>query len=170
MTTSFLNAGYDCTFGDFMFGLGMGIPIHTARALKFLAAVLMPIAGRLPFDWVYPTGEKQEKRLPKWEKHYRAATVIAGDCHYIRRHLPNKLDGQVIATNTTTSSDVEIFRSAGIKYLVTSTPVLDGRSFGTNMIEAALIAISGKGRKLTYAELEDLLDRLGFQPQLQELN
>jgi hypothetical protein len=56
---------------------------------------------------------------------------------------------KIIATNTTTAADVELFREAGIKYLVTSTPVLEGRSFGTNMMEAALIAASGKGRALT---------------------
>jgi hypothetical protein len=66
--------------------------------------------------------------------------------------------------------DVELFRQAGVKYLVTSTPVLDGRSFGTNMMEAALIAAAGKGRKLTHAELKEMLAQLGFQPQLQELN
>ncbi len=76
----------------------------------------------------------------------------------------------MIATNTTTPADVDLFRQVGIKYLVTSTPVLDGRSFGTNMMEAALIAVSGKARKLSYTELNELLDRLGFQPQLQELN
>jgi hypothetical protein len=48
--------------------------------------------------------------------------------------------------------------------------VLDGRSFGTNMMEAALIAVSGKKRKLSYDEINSLLDRLGFEPQLQELN
>ena len=63
-----------------------------------------------------------------------------------------------------------MFRSTGIKYLVTSTPVLEGRSFGTNMMEAALVAVSGKGRKLTYEELNQLLDQLGFGPQLQTLN
>jgi hypothetical protein len=170
MTKSFLDAKYDCTFGDFMFGLSMGIPVHSERALKILAALLMPIAGRLPFEWIYPTGEKQEKRLPKWEKYYNRATIIAGDCHYIRRHLPLKLVGKVIATNTTTSSDIDIFRQAGIKYVITSTPVLEGRSFGTNMMEAALIAVSGKGRKLSHAELNDLLEKLEFEPQLQELN
>jgi hypothetical protein len=76
----------------------------------------------------------------------------------------------VVATNTTTTEDVAIFRQIGIKYLVTSTPVLDGRSFGTNMMEAALIAISGKGRKLTGEELNLLLDQLRFEPQIQELN
>jgi hypothetical protein len=131
---------------------------------------MMPIVGRLPFEWIYPTGEKQEKRIPKWEKYYQWATLISGDCHYIKRHIPEGMDGKIIVTNTTTPADTELFKSLGVKYLVTSTPVLDGRSFGTNMIEAALVAISGKGRKLTYDEYNQLLDQLGFEPQLQELN
>lgn len=170
MTTSFVNAGYECVFGDLMFGLSLPFAIRKVSSLKILAALMMPIAGRLPFEWVYPTGEKQEKRVPKWEKYYQWATVIAGDCHYIKRHMPDRLEGKVIATNTTTASDVEVFRQAGVKYLVTSTPVIEGRSFGTNMMEAALIAVSGKGRELTRDELNQLLDQLGFEPQLQELN
>jgi len=170
MTKSFLDGGYECVFGDLMFALGIPIPLHTERSLKTLAALLMPIAGRLPFEWIYPTGEKQEVRAPKWENYYQWATVIAGDCHYVRRHMPDNLPGKVIATNTTTQSDIELFRGAGVKYLVSSTPVLDGRSFGTNMMEAALVAISGKGRILDYDELNALLDQLDFQPDLQELN
>jgi hypothetical protein len=54
--------------------------------------------------------------------------------------------------------------------LVTTTPILEGRSFGTNMMEAALIAASGKGRVLTHAELTEIIDQLNMQPQLQELN
>jgi hypothetical protein len=169
MTRSFTDANYECIFGDAMFGLGAPLVIRSIPTLKRLAAVLLPIATRLPFEWIYPTGEKQEQRIPKWQEYYRWATVLAGDCHYIRRYLPDGLDGQIIATNTTTPADVEIFRQAGIRYLVTSTPVLEGRSFGTNMMEAALIAVAGKGRKLSLAELDELLDRLGFQPQLQEL-
>lgn len=170
MSKSFLDCGYDCVFGDLMFGLGIPIPIRSERALKTFAAILMPLAGRLPFKWVYPTGEEQEVRKPKWEKYYEWGTVIAGDCHYITHHMPDRLPGKVIATNTTTPSDVELFRTAGVKYLVTSTPVLDGRSFGTNMMEAALVAISEKKRELTRNELNDLLDRLGFEPALQEIN
>ena len=170
MTRSFLDAGYDCIFGDLMFGLGLPFQVRSARGLKTLAAILMPIAGRLPFEWVYPTGEKQEERKPKWEKFYQWGTVIAGDCLYIKRHMPDRLDGKVIATNTTTQGDVEDFRKAGVKYLVTSTPVIEGRSFGTNMMEAALVAVSGKGRELTRDELSQLLDQLSFRPALQELN
>jgi hypothetical protein len=167
---SFVKQGYDCVFGDLMFSLGIPFPIRSTRALKNLAAILMPLVGRLPFEWIYPTGEKQEERIPKWEKYYHWATITAGDCHYVKRHMPERMDGKVIVTNTTTTADVALFRSAGVKYLITTTPVLDGRSFGTNMMEAALIAVAGKKRTLANAELDELLDRFGFKPQLQELN
>lgn len=170
LTMSFVNAGYECIFGDLMFGLSLPFPVRSLSTLKTLAAIMMPIAGRLPFEWIYPTGEKQEVRDPKWEQYYQWGSVIAGDCHYIKRHMPERLDGKVITTNTTTPDDVELFRSAGVKYLVTVTPVLEGRSFGANMMEAALIAVSGKGRVLTNEELQEMLDKLGFEPQLQELN
>jgi hypothetical protein len=170
MSSSFINAGYECTFGDIMFGLGMPIPLHTAGQLKTLAAILMPIVGRVPFSWVYPTGEKQETRVPKYQKYYQWATVTAGDCHYIKRHLPDDMQGKVIVTNTTTPEDVALFKQCGVKYLVTTTPVLDGRSFGTNMMEAALVAVSGKGRPLTHDEYDDMLTKLKFEPELQTLN
>ena len=170
LSKSFADAGYETIFGDLMFGLEIPIAIRKISQVKTLAALLMPIAGRLPFEWVYPTGEKQEKRTPKWGKYYAWATVIAGDCHYIKRFMPDDLQGKVIVTNTTTPEDVEAFRKAGVKYLITTTPILDGRSFGTNMMEAALVAASGKGRPLSWPELSEMLDRLGFEPQLQELN
>jgi hypothetical protein len=166
----FVQAGYECTFGDFMFSLGIPIALHNERQLKSLASILMPLAGRLPFEWVYPTGEKQEERKPKYPKWFAWGVVIAGDCHYIKRYMPDDMKGKVVVTNTTTPQDVELFRKCGVKTLVTTTPIMDGRSFGTNMMEAALIAVSGKGRALTHAEYEEMLTKLGFEPSLQELN
>ncbi len=170
MTQSFVNAGYEYLFGDLMFGLGLNIPVRSVTRARQLYTLIAPIVTRLPFEWLYPTGEKQEKWEPKFEKWYHWATVIAGDCHYIKRHMPARLDGKVICTNTTTTDDVEKFRAAGVRYLVTTTPIIDDRSFGTNMIEAALIAVSGKGRQLTYTELDELIDRLGLEPTIQNLN
>ena len=166
----FVEAGYECTFGDFMFSLGIPLPLHTEKQLKSLAGIVMPLAGRLPFEWVYPIGEKQEERKPKYPKWFQWGTVIAGDCHYVKRYMPDNMQGKVVVTNTTTPQDVELFRKCGVKYLVTTTPVLDGRSFGTNMMESALIALSGKKRALRQDEYEELLKQLGFQPSLQELN
>ena len=170
MSSSFLEAGYECAFGDLMFGLGIPVALRSARQLKTLAAILMPIAGRLPFTWIYPTGAKQEQRVPRYEKYYRWASVVAGDCHYIKRHMPDDMKGKVVVTNTTTPEDQQLFRELGVKYLVTTTPVLEGRSFGTNLMEAALVAVSGKGRPLQRSEYAELLERLGLEPQLQELN
>jgi hypothetical protein len=144
--------------------------LRSERSLKRIAALILPIASRLPFEWLYPTGEKQEKREPKWEQYYRWATVVAGDCHYVRGHMPDDMEGKVIVTNTTVEEDVALFKDLGVKYLITSTPVLDGRSFGTNMMEAALVALSGKKRPLTAKEINDLLIQLDLKPQLHQLN
>ncbi|HMZ07392.1 MAG TPA: hypothetical protein PK078_07220 [Anaerolineales bacterium] len=170
LSKSFAEAGYETVFCDLMFALDVPIPVRTMSGLKNLAALLIPIVTRFPFEWLYPTGEKQDEHKPKFNKWYEWATVIAGDCHYIKRHMPFNMQGKVVVTNTTTPEDVEFFRKCGIKYLITTTPVMDGRSFGTNMMEAALVAISGKGRPLSFQELDEMLDKLGFEPQLQELN
>lgn len=170
MSMSFMENGYEGIFGDLMFGLGLPLPLRSAAAIKRVAALLFPIVTRLPFEWIYPTGEKQEINTPKFGQWYDWATVIAGDCHFIKRFMPARLDGKIICTNTTTPDDVDAFRETGAHYLVTTTPRLEGRSFGTNMMEAMLVAVSGKGRKLTDVELEELIDTLGFQPNIQLLN
>ncbi len=170
LSKAFVEAGYETVFCDLMFALDIPIPLKSIKALRVLAALMIPIVTRFPFEWLYPTGDKQDVRTPKWEKYYRWATVVAGDCLYIKRNMPDDMTGKVIVTNTTTPEDVELFRKCGVKYLVTTTPVMDGRSFGTNMMEAALVAVAGKGRALTWPELTELIDKLGFEPQIQELN
>jgi hypothetical protein len=169
MTQSFVDAGYQCVFGDLMFSLGLPIPIRTMTTLRRLAKLLLPIIGRMPIKWLYPTGEKQERNEPKYEKYYQWASVTAGDFLYVKQHMPLNLNGKVIMTNTTTAADVEFLRKRAVRYLVTTTPVYDGRSFGANMLEAALVAASGKARELTPDELNQLIDQLGLKPQIQKL-
>ena len=130
----------------------------------------MPVVGRMPLSMLYPTGEKQEQVTPKYEKYYQGNTVTGGDFLYVKQHMPEDMRGKIIVTNTTTPADVEFLKKRGIKYLVTTTLNFDGRTFGTNMMEAALVAVAGKGRVLTTDELNALIAELGFEPQLQELN
>lgn len=174
---SFMDSGYDCLFGDALFSLGLRIPIRSERGIKLLATLLIPIVSRLPFKWVYPTGERQHQRKPKFEWAFEWASVIAGDCHYITRFMPDNLDNKVIVTNTTTPNDVALFKKAGVKYLMTTTPVYDGRSFGTNLMEAALLAASGYQGQVNYrnfqpyfAHIAKLVAEVGFKPKLQEIN
>jgi hypothetical protein len=170
MTESFIEAGYECVFGDLMFGLDIPLPIRGLRNVHLLARLLMPIVGRMPLSMLYPTGEKQEQVVPKYESYYHGNAVTAGDFLYVKQHMPEDMRGKVIVTNTTTEADLAFLKGRGIKYLVTTTPLLDGRTFGANMMEAALVAAAGKGRTLTAAELNELIDRLGFEPTIQKLN
>ena len=167
---SFIEEGYETLFGDLAYSVGLAIPIRSLRGLHTLGRLLAPIIGRLPLKFLYPTGEKQEQIVPKFGKWYAWASVICGDCLYIKQHMPDQLTGKVIATNTTTPADVEAFRQRGVSYLVTATPRLEGRSFGTNMMEAALVAVAGKGRTLTTVELGEMLKQLDFKPTAQRLN
>ena len=169
MAASFFDAGYETICGDLMFAINLPIPLRSKRSLKNVARVVVPIFSRLPFEWLYPTGDQQHERTPRWEKYYQWASVIAGDCHFVRKYMPDRLDGKIIVTNTTTAQDREIFQQAGVSYVVTSTPVIEGRSYGTNMMEAALVAAAGKQRALKQAELQEIIHKLDIKPQLHKL-
>jgi hypothetical protein len=173
---AFLDDGYEVVFGDLMFAMGLEIPIRTEKQIRNLGNALLPIMSRLPFEWVYPTGEKQNEREPKYKKYFEWATVVAGDCHYLWKYMPASLPGRVIVTNTTTQADQEFFKQAGIKHLITTTPILDGRSFGTNMIEAAIIAALGRKEPVDYANpgnyfeiMEKAIKEIPLRPQVKEL-
>lgn len=170
LTQGFLDAGYEYVFGDLMFSLGLPLAIKSVATAQKIAAITMPLIGRLPFHWIYPLGPKQEQPQPKYGEWFAWASVIAGDCHYIKRHMPARMAGKIICTNTTTPQDVARFQAAGVRALITTTPSFEGRSFGANLLEAALIAVSGQGRVLRDAELEELIKTLKLQPNFQSLN
>lgn len=170
MAQSFERAGFDMVYCDFMFALGLPIPIRSLKRLELAIDNLLPIIGRLPISMLYPTGANQDINLPKYEEWFNYGPVIAGDFLYIRRYMPFDLAGKVIITNTTTESDMRLLQSRGAAYLITTTPRLDGRSFGTNLLEAALIAYAGLGRPLSDGELLNLLHELALRPAIQKLN
>lgn len=169
MARGFIDQGYAVRFGDLAFGLGIPLFLSNLNHLHILARILLPIMGRVPFEWVYPTGEDQDAIRPKYGSQYAWASIIADDFHYIKQHLPDRLDGKIIVTNTTTPEDVELLRSRGVSHLVTVTPRLEGRSFGTNVLEAALTAIAAKGRPLTQAELAAMVPEEERQPEIMRL-
>jgi hypothetical protein len=174
MAETFTKLGYDCRFGDLIFALGLPIPLSSLTWIKLAAVTLLPIIARMPFRIIYPTGTKQEKRNPRALRYFTWADIIAGDFHYIRRNLPltgAPLQHKTIITNTTTAADVETLRDLGLHRLVTTTPRIEGRSFGTNMMQAALVAVSGKPPdQLSRDDYLDMLQRMDWQPAIEILN
>lgn len=168
MAEAFHNLGANILIGDLMFALGIPIPIYSIKLLKILAYILLPVLTRLPFYILYPVGEKQEKNTPKFTKYFIWADIIAGDFIYIKKYLPEKLEGKVIFTNTVTSGDKEMLKERGVRYLTTTTPELGGRSFGTNVLEGFLVAMQDK--RLPQESDEEFLERIGFKPRVEILN
>jgi len=173
MAEALEDAGAKMTYGDLIFVLGIPIPLHSLKALDRLARIVAPIAVQMPLKFLYPTGKKQEitNTQDKYQKYYDDAHIIAGDFHLIKKHMPRTLDKKIIITNTVTKEDVQDLKNKGVALLVTTTPHLNGRSFGTNVIEGVLVALSEKGNKdLTSDEYLSLLERLNFVPHTEWLN
>lgn len=162
-------AGARVLYGDLIFGLGLPIPLYRLSLLQKIAYILLPIITQLPFQWLYPTGEKQEKQVKDWrQRYFEWADVIAGDWHFMRRFMPESMQGKVILTNTTTPDDLEFMRTRGVAKLITTTPRLAGRSFGTNVMEAFIVAIAGK-YPLSEADYLVYIQKLNLGPEVTEL-
>lgn len=155
-------------YGDFLFALGLPIPLYSLSLLQKLAYLLLPLFTQLPFGLLYPTGKKQEERVVDWRsRYYLWADLVAGDWHYLKRYMPDRMQGKSVLTNTTTEEDVAFLRERGVKYLITTTPRLQGRSFGTNVMEALLVALAG--RELGEEDYVRYIDQLGLKPQVLDL-
>ncbi len=174
MAEAFWKHGAQVTCGDLIFALGVDKAITSFDELKQQAEKLLPEIGKLPIGFIYPIGKKQEEEPisePKFAHYYEEADVIAGDFHFIRKYLPPHLPGKLVVTNTVTPSDVERFRQCGISLLVATTPEFNGRSFGTNVLEAALLAFLGKRwEEVKPADYANLLRNLHLEPRVEHLN
>lgn len=173
MAEGFEEVGCELTLGDLMVALGIGIPIKSLKALDRLASVVAPIICKLPFEMLYPTGKDQNsntRKTGKFDRFFEESDIIAGDFHYIKQYMPAIMEGKIVVTNTVTKEDIQWLRNCGIRLLVTSTPDFDGRSFGTNVIEALLVAIINKpSEEITSEEYLKLLDKINFKPRVEYL-
>jgi len=168
MAQALVEAGADVLFGDFIFALDLDKPVKGLHEFEEMAEKYLPDACKLPFQFFYPTGKKQDKPpQPKYPQYYREAEIIAGDFHFMRQFMPEDLSGKIVLTNTVTAHDVEELRRRGVQLLVTTTPEFGGRSFGTNVVEAALLALLGKKwNEVSPADYEELLHRLRLKPRV----
>ena len=169
MAQAFEAVGGVMTYGDFPFTIGVPMPLKSLKALAFAARLVAPIVCQLPFSMIYPTGEKQRENKPRFTRYFFENEIIAGDYHFISRYMPEKLPGRIIVTNTVTRDDVEFLRQRGLKTLITTTPEMQGRSFGTNVIEALLVCVAEESHELSTEQYNKLLKELDFKPRIIDL-
>lgn len=170
MAEALAENGCKVVFGDLLFGLGLPIPIRDIHTLGYLASLVVPIITKLPIRLFYPTGDKQKECVPRFGRFFEEADIIAGDFHFIRRYMPERLDGKTIITNTVTQEDEQLLGTRGVSLLLTTTPEMGGRSFGTNVLESILVAISGRRpEQLTVYDYELLLHDIGVESRYKKL-
>jgi len=172
MAEALEEAGASVSYGDLIFSIGKDQLITSLDALADYADKLLPEVAKMPISFIYPTGKQQDKAPEeKHTRYYDDAEIVAGDFHFIRKFMPARMDGKVVITNTVTSDDLAELKRRGVSWLVATTPEFEGRSFGTNVLEAALLVLLGKAwADVTPDDYLALIDRLGLQPRVVSLN
>jgi hypothetical protein len=153
-------------FGDLMFALDIPIALRGLKSYRRVARIMLPFVSYFPMSLLF-YGSGSYEPEPKYERYWEEADLIAGDFLFMRKYLPDDLTGKTVITNTTTTENVELLQERGVRQVITTTPRFEGRSFGTNMMEAALTAYAGKGRTLSDEELNALIDELDLRPSVQ---
>lgn len=169
MAEALTEAGALVTCGDLIFCLNINIPLHSLKSLARWAVVLAPVVTKLPIRWLYPVGREQEKKEVRHPEYFLENDIIAGDFHFIKKFMPKRLPGKTIITNTVTSADRIMLRKAGVETLITTTPCISGRSFGTNVMEALLVAMENKSGPLEASEYLRLLDQYKIESSVEHL-
>jgi hypothetical protein len=169
MAQALVEAGAQTVFGDFLFGVGLNIPLTHYDQVKKFGALVLPLVTNLPFKWFYPTGEKQEVRTPKFGKVFQDATFICGDWHYIHKYAPDDLSGKTILTQTLRKADLELLKSWKVKRAITTTPMIGGETFATNVMEGVIVALlSKRPSEISEAEYLETLKKLDWKPNVIE--
>lgn len=134
--------GMRSVFGDFVVSFGLPIIIGSRRTLDRWARIVLPVVTRLPIQVVYPVNvdERAPRQSKKLAEYIKDATVVAGDSYYLRGNLPERLDGKVIISNSLTPSDRQAIFDRGARCIISTTPSFQGRSYGTNVMEALIVA------------------------------
>jgi hypothetical protein len=169
LAEALFESGCSVECADLIFALGIPLTVKYPKGIDRLAAAIAPIVTKLPFDMLYPTGHREEgvENAKRYAKLYQKSDIIAGDFNYIKRYMPDDLSGKIIITNTVTKSNLEELKVRGVSILVTTTPEYDGRSFGTNVIEAIVVAAIGKKPdEITREEYIEYSEKLGFEPRV----
>ncbi|MDD2352763.1 MAG: quinate 5-dehydrogenase [Candidatus Caldatribacteriota bacterium] len=166
-----IEAGCKMTFGDLISCLNIPIPIYSLSTLNKIARVIIPVLVNIPIKYLYPTGKKQETSNSKFTHFFDQTDIVAGDYIAISQYMPNKMEGKIVITNTVTSENVQDLKDRGVKYLITTTPQFQGRSFGTNVYQGLLVAVSGKKpEELKDNDYLELLKKIDFKPRIEKLN
>ncbi len=84
--------------------------------------------------------------------------------------MSENLKDKVIVTNTVTPVDKELLSKRGAALLLTASPDFEGRSFATNVLDALVVAVSGKRpEELGPQGYQEYITKLDLRPRFERL-
>lgn len=167
MATVLEASGARLVFGDPVIHFGLPFRLKSMRQLEWYARFALPRLCKRPYKALYPVGSRQEQTRPLRPTYWQRADIIAGGLHYIRRYGPDSLRNKVIVTNALMKEDLDDLRKRGVRTIITTTPEIDGESFGTNVLEAIFTALLDKGDEpITTDDYLNLISRTGIEPRI----
>lgn len=167
LAEAFTVAGAHCVYGDLLYALDIKKMMNSIDSVKVLAKIIMPLVTLLPFSFVYDSAADattKSKRDAYTDKLIEENDYLVGDYKYIIKYLPDDLKGKTVVTNTTTPADIELLRKHNVGLVIATTPEFDGRTFGTNVLEALLCAYRDGEKPLSFDEYYELIQEAKFYP------
>ena len=92
-----------------MVALGIPIPVYGIPAFKRLARVMLPFVSWFPMSMLFYGSDGAEQE-PKYVKYFEGSDLIAGDFLFMRKYMPDRMDGKTVVTNTTTEENIELLQ------------------------------------------------------------
>lgn len=160
-------AGCRLLIGDAAAGLRLPLYFRQPAVFALAANLTLPVFRRLPVDFFYPLGRREATRR---QAPRPRVDVLAGDFRFVRLFLAPP-PPRLVITSTLTPEDVEELRAAGVRWLAALSPAVGGRSVGANMLEAWLVAVTGKPpAELSRADYLAPLESGMVRPRIERLN
>ncbi|MBI3892004.1 MAG: serine carboxypeptidase, partial [Candidatus Wallbacteria bacterium] len=167
IATVLQNAGARLVFGDVYFHWGIPWALKSLAQLETYTKFAMPYLCRRPYKSMYPVGKRQEEQRPLGTHWFEEADIIAGSLHYIRRYAPDSLYNKVVITNQLQKEDLDDLQRRGVRMVLTTTPEIDGESFGTNVLEAIFVALLDKPfHEIRLDDYLNLIPKTGIEPRV----
>ena len=84
--------------------------------------------------------------------------------------MPENMEGKTVITQTLRKADLELLKQFKARRAITTTPVIGGETFATNVMEGVIVALLGKKpTELTEQDYLSTLARLGWKPNVIEI-
>ena len=73
--------------------------------------------------------------------------------------------GKTIITQTLRTDDLDLLKNLGVQSVITTTPIIGGETFATNVMEGVIVTLIGKKvSEIGETDIKQMLEKLAWKP------